>query len=137
MLRYLHFFKNTVKPALTRLGKRIGTHVLRAGVGVAGDMVNRKISSRGEVKDIFKTHAKNQMKAFKRKLLVDDDDNDEERQMGGQLKRRKKPAQKSVNKRRMSAKKSTKKSTSQRRVHKQKRKRVINKKSKQKQKQSW
>ncbi len=60
------FFKNTVKPALTRLGKRIGTHVLRAGVGVAGDMINRKISSRGEVKDIFKTHAKNQMKAFKR-----------------------------------------------------------------------
>ncbi len=110
-----------------------------AGVGVAGDMINRKISSRGEVKDIFKTHAKNQMKAFKRKLLVDDEDDDEERQIGGQLKRRKnpKPTQKSVNKRRMSVKKSTKKSTSQRCVHKQKRKRVINKQSKQKQKQSW
>ncbi len=93
--------------------------MLRAGVGVAGDMVNRKISSRGEVKDIFKTHAKNQMKAFKRKLLVDDEDDDEERQIGGQLKRRKKPTQKSVNKRRMLVKKSTKKSTSQQCVHKQ------------------
>ena len=146
-------FQNTIKPVLARLGKRIGTHVLQAGVGAASDMLKNKITSREGIKEIFKTHAKDQMNALKRNLLFGDDD--EERQAGGRLKRRKvvrrkkpvnkrgKSAKKFINKRKMpiiKRKRITKKSSSKRgkstsrRVHKQKRRKVINKSKK---KQSW
>ncbi len=81
------FFNATIKPALRRLGKRIGAHALRAGIGAATDFLTSKTKNTTSAKTALKRHAVDQFNAFKRqyKLLEEDD---EERQDGG-AKRRK------------------------------------------------